>query len=88
MILAGTEAHVCVQQTAIELKQADYDVFVVADATASRSEQDRALSLARMQSAGIVIVSSEMVLFEWMRRADTPLFREMLALIKDCDSGQ
>jgi nicotinamidase-related amidase len=83
VVLGGTETHVCVQQTALDLKQAGYDVFVAADATSSRHETDKNLAIARMQAAGIVIVSAEMAVFEWMGRADTPLFREMLALIKE-----
>lgn len=83
VVVGGTETHVCVQQTALDLKQAGYEVFVAADATSSRHETDKNLAVARMRAAGIVIVSAEMVVFEWMRRADTPLFREMLALIKE-----
>lgn len=83
IVLGGTETHVCVQQSALDLKQGGYKVFVAADATSSRYETDKNLAIARMRGAGIVIVSAEMVVFEWMRRADTPLFREMLALIKE-----
>lgn len=83
VVLGGTETHVCVQQTALDLKQDGYQVFVAADATSSRHEDDKSLAIARMRAAGIVIVSAEMVVFEWMRRADTPVFREMLALIKE-----
>ncbi len=73
---------VCVQQTALDLKQAGFDVFVVADATSSRRELDKSVALTRMRQHQIVIVSTEMVLFECLRRADTPLFRELLPFIK------
>jgi nicotinamidase-related amidase len=86
VILVGTEAHVCVLQTALELQQAAYDVFVVGDAISSRFEDDRALAILRMHRAGITVVSTEMVLFEWLARANTPLFKDMLSLIKQCDS--
>lgn len=84
VILVGTEAHVCVLQTALELKQAGYDVFVVGDAVGSRLDDDRSLAIMRMHSARITVVSTEMVVFEWMQRANTPLFRDMLVLIKQC----
>ena len=83
ILICGTETHVCVQQTALDLNEAGYETFVVADATASRRQDDKHLALERMRAAGIVIVSAEMVVFEWMRQGDTPLFREMLSLIKE-----
>lgn len=82
IVIAGTEAHVCVQQTALDLASAGYDVFIALDATASRRELDRSLAQARMSAAGITMVSAEMVVFEWLRRADSTDFRELLALIK------
>jgi len=82
ILLCGAETHVCVQQTALGLKQSGYDVFVVADATGSRKEEDKRLGLARMSAAGINIVSSEMAVFEWLARADTCEFREILPWIK------
>jgi nicotinamidase-related amidase len=71
------EAHVCVQQTALELKWQGKEVFVVADSIGSRDPADKALALERMRSHGIEIVSREMTVFEWLRRADTPLFKEI-----------
>jgi nicotinamidase-related amidase len=82
IVIGGTEAHVCVQQTALDLKSEGYDVFVVVDAMASRRETDKKLATVRMSAAGVTMVSAEMVVFEWMRRADTAPFREMLSLIK------
>jgi len=75
MILCGIESHVCVLQTAMELKQQGKEVFVVADAVGSRSAGDRDLALQRMRRQGIQIVSREMVVFEWLRRAGTDEFR-------------
>lgn len=82
LIVVGMEAHVCVLQTVLELLDADYEVFLVADATGSRAPENAALAVERMRDAGASIVSSEMVMFEWMRRADIACFKEVSALIK------
>lgn len=78
VVVCGTEAHVCVQQTALGLHWAGKQVFVVADASGSRATNDRELALARMRSHGIEIVSREMVAFEWLERGGTPLFRDVV----------
>lgn len=77
VIVCGTEAHVCVQQTALGLRWAGHDVFVAADAAGSRRPIDRELAFARMRGHGIEIVSREMVAFEWLHRGGTELFREV-----------
>lgn len=77
VIMCGAEAHVCVQQTALELRWAGKEVFVVADASGSRDPFNRDLAFARMRSHGIEIVSREMVAFEWLQRGGTDLFREI-----------
>lgn len=77
IVVCGTEAHVCVLQTVIDLNLAGKDVFVVADAVGSRTPENKALALERMRQYGIEIVSREMVAFEWLRKAGTPLFREI-----------
>lgn len=76
-VVAGTEAHVCVQQTVLDLCAAGKQVFVVAEAVGSRRPRDRELALERMARQGAQIVSREMVAFEWLRRAGTDLFREV-----------
>jgi isochorismate hydrolase len=77
VVVCGTEAHVCVLQTVLDLKAAGKEVFVVADAIGSRTVRNRDLALQRMRGHGIEIVSNEMVAFEWLRAAGTPLFREV-----------
>ena len=76
-VLCGIEAHVCVMQTAIELKASGREVFVVASAVGSRRSQDKECALQRLRQHGIEIVSPEMVAFECLRVAGTPLFREI-----------
>ena len=81
-ILCGMEAHVCVLQTALDLAEAGYRVHVAADAVTSRTARNRDLAVERMREAGIEIVSTEMVLFEWLRTAGHPEFRAVSALIR------
>lgn len=75
IVLTGTETHVCVLQTALDLLQLGKSVYVVEEAVGSRRAQDKSLALNRLQQAGCVIVSREMVAFEWLHRAGTETFR-------------
>lgn len=77
IIMCGTEAHVCVQQTAIDLAALGKQVAIVHEASGSRKELDRDLAFERMRSYGIRIVSREMVAFEWLERGGTDDFREV-----------
>ncbi len=76
-VVAGTEAHVCVQQTVLDLIAAGRRVFVVEEAVGSRRRTDKALALERMRAHGADIVSREMVAFEWLGQAGTEIFREV-----------
>lgn len=82
LIVTGMEAHVCVLQTAFGMQAAGFDVFVVADAASSRSPDSRAAAFERLRAGGIGIVTTEMVLFEWLHQAGTEQFRALLPLIK------
>lgn len=82
VVIGGIEAHVCVLQTAIDLEAQGFEAFVVADAVGSRSKESRKLALARLLSSRVDVVTSEMVLFEWLEKAGTQEFRELQALIK------
>lgn len=77
LILIGIEAHVCVLQTALELKEAGYEVYVVVDAVSSRHALDLKYGLKRMKQDGIHLITSEMVFFEWVRKAGTPEFKTL-----------
>jgi nicotinamidase-related amidase len=77
-VVVGTEAHVCVQQTVLDLLAMGRHVFVVEDTVGSRRPRDKELALQRMQQNGAEIVSREMVVFEWLEQADTPVFRDVL----------
>ena len=82
IVLAGCEAHVCLMQTALDLLEDEFEVWVVTDACASRTERNRDAAFDRLAGAGAELVTTEMVAFEWLRSAEHPLFREALALIK------
>ena len=82
IVVAGAEAHVCVLQTVLTLAADGHRVLVVADAVGSRDPQDRAAALERARAAGAEIVTSEMVLFEWLGDATHPRFREVQKLLK------
>ena len=82
VVIAGMEAHICVVQTAASLIEAGYEVFVVSDATASRTLESEAACIARLTAIGAGIVTTEMVIFEWLGRAGTPAFKKMLAHVK------
>jgi nicotinamidase-related amidase len=82
VIIAGIEAHVCVAQTAIDMAQAGFGVFVVADAVSSRAESSVVLALARMGQSGIAVINTEMAVFELLGKAGTPEFKTLSALIK------
>ena len=81
-ILCGIESHVCVLQTAMDLLSKNQQVFVVADAVASRSRDNKTIALNRMQQAGAIITSTESVLFEWMKDAKHEHFKTVSALIR------
>jgi len=77
VVVVGAEAHVCVMQTSLELLEDGKEVYVVADAIASRHAADRDVAIRRMRHEGIRIVTREMVAFEWLAVAGTPLFSEI-----------
>ena len=82
IVVAGCEAHVCVLQTVLDLLASGRRVVWVADATGSRYPADRAAAIDRARQHGAEIVTSEMVLFEWLRDARHPQFREVHKLLR------
>ncbi len=81
-IVAGCEAHVCVLQTVLGMIDLGHRVAVVADAVGSRTPANKAAALARMAAHGADIVTTEMVIFEWLGSAEHPEFRALSSLIK------
>lgn len=82
IIIAGCEAHVCLLQTALDLLEDEYEVWVVTDACSSRTERNRDAAFDRLAGNGAELVTTEMVAFEWLRSAEHPEFKEMLGLVK------
>jgi nicotinamidase-related amidase len=82
VLLCGIEAHVCVNQTAEDLIADGAEVHVAQDAVSSRTAENRALGLHKMERSGAVVTSVETALFELLRQAGTPEFKEIQALVK------
>ena len=82
VVVAGCEAHVCLLQTALELVDDEFEVWVVTDACGSRTERNRDAAFDRLAGAGCELVTTEMVVFEWLRSAEHPAFKPAQALIK------
>jgi nicotinamidase-related amidase len=82
IVLAGCEAHICMLQTALDLVEDDFEVWVVTDACTSRTERNRDAAFDRLAGAGVELVTTEMVAYEWLRSAEHPAFKAMLQLVK------
>ena len=82
VLLCGIEAHVCVSQTAEDLLAKGVEVHVAQDAVTSRTDDNRLLGLHKMERSGATVTSVETALFELLRRAGTPEFKEVQALVK------
>jgi nicotinamidase-related amidase len=82
LLLCGMESHICVTQTAIGALREGYLVHVASDAVSSRTEWNWKIGLERMRTAGAVISSTEMMVYELMRSSSSPAFKEMLPHLK------
>jgi nicotinamidase-related amidase len=81
IVVAGIEAHVCVQQTVLDLLSLGYQVQVPVDAVSSRNDLDKQVAFRRMELSGATITTTEAVLFEWCEAAGTPEFKAISKLI-------
>jgi nicotinamidase-related amidase len=82
VLLCGMEAHICVMQTALGALNEGYLVHVASDAVGARAESNWKIGLGRMKSAGAVISSTEMMMYELLRCSGTPAFKELLPYLK------
>ena len=82
-VVVGTETHVCVLQTTLDLIEAGYQPHLMVDGTSSRYQHDKDVAIHRMSAHGVELVTLEMVLFEWLEQGDTELFRELFPLIRN-----
>jgi nicotinamidase-related amidase len=82
VLLCGVETHICVSQTAHDLKHAGYAVHVAPDAVSSRTLERHKLGMERIRDAGIKPVAAEAAVYEWLYEAGTPEFKEILKLVR------
>jgi nicotinamidase-related amidase len=82
IVIAGCEAHVCLMQTALDLLEEEFEVWVVTDACSSRTERNRDAAFDRLAGNGAELVTTEMVAFEWLRTAEHEAFKDVLGVVK------
>lgn len=81
VVLCGLETHVCITQTALDLLAAGYGVFIAVDAVSSRHAIDHDIGLRRLEAAGVILTTTEAILFEWCRSADHATFQAIRKLV-------
>jgi isochorismate hydrolase len=77
VVISGAETHVCIYQSAIDLLEKGYEVFILVDATSARSEQDHMLALDRLKAAGCSLITKEMLFFELIDHSEHPNYLPM-----------
>ena len=82
VLLCGIETHVCIYQTAVDLRSRGYEVSVAADAVSSRTLENKQIGLERLRAEGVNVSSTEMALFELLRTAEHPQFKQIAKLVK------
>ena len=82
IVVIGTEAHVCVLQTCLDLLQQGYAVTVAADAVASRNTEHKAIALEQLRQAGAIVSCVETIIFQWTTKAGTSTFKQILPIVK------
>jgi nicotinamidase-related amidase len=82
VVLAGMEAHICVLQTALQLQETHHRVYVVEDAVISRNPANKANALQRLRQNGVIVGSTESLVFEWLRTAEHEAFKQISRLVQ------
>jgi nicotinamidase-related amidase len=83
VLVCGIETHVCILQTALDLSAAGFEAYVAVDAVGARAAIDHDTALRRMDSAGVILTTTETAMFEWCRTAEAPEFKRISALTKE-----
>jgi nicotinamidase-related amidase len=83
VLVCGIETHVCIMQTALDLVAAGFEPYVAVDAVGARYSIDHDMALRRMETAGVVLTTTEAAMFEWCRTAEAPEFKAISALAKE-----
>lgn len=87
VLVAGIEAHVCIQQTALDLLAQGFSTFVAADAVSSRHAEDREFGLRRMESSGVILTTTEACIFEWCETSEAAEFKSISQLAQETWPG-
>jgi len=82
-LIAGIEAHVCVEQTVLDLLAEGFRIYVAADAVGSRTRLDYEIALRRLESAGATLTTVEAALFEWCQDSKAPQFKQVSKLVQE-----
>ncbi len=82
VLLCGIETHVCIYQTAMDLLASDFGVTIVADAVSSRTAENKQIALTRLAAEGVILASTEMLLFELLKTAEHPQFRTLAKFVR------
>ena len=82
VVIVGNETHICVSQTALDLLAKGYEVVVCPDALSSSSQDRHKLGMERLRDAGVIPIHTEAVAYEWCHAADSPKFKDLLAVVK------
>lgn len=82
LYLVGSETHICIQQTALMARQQNMEVVLVVDCVTARGRLDHEIALKRLATAGVLLATWESVIYEWMRGAGHPRFKQVLPLVK------
>jgi nicotinamidase-related amidase len=88
VLVAGIEAHVCIQQTVLDLLAGGFRVYVAVDAVGARHDVDYQTALRRMDSCGATLTTTEAALFEWCQQSGTPEFKQISALVRESPPAQ
>lgn len=82
ILLCGVEVHVCIYQTTVELIKTGKQVHLITDAVSSRTEENKITAIERMKTEGVKISSTEMAIFELLKTAEHPHFKQIIELVK------
>lgn len=82
VVLSGIEAHICVYQTAMDLIERGYEVYLAADTIASRTASNKETTIRKLMASGTVLTSAEMALFELLKTSTDPKAREIFGIVK------
>lgn len=84
IILVGMEAHICILQTSLRLKQQDptRQIFIAEDAVISRNSSARMNAMERLRHAGVIVSNSESIVFEWLGKAEGDIFKQISRLLR------